>query len=124
MAFDKNHVNLVGGITRDPELRVTGGGTSVLNIGIAVNQGKKDKDGNWNDEAHFFNIVAFGDLADNASETLAKGNRINVTGRLAYRSWEDGEGNKRNAVEIIADSIAVDLSRATAEISKVVRNDG
>ena len=123
MSFDKNFVNLVGGITREPELRVTGGGTAVLNIGIAVNQGKKQADGTWEDEAHFFNVVAFGQTAENASETLAKGNRINVTGRLAYRTWEK-DGEKRNAVEIIADSIAVDLSRATAEITKAVRTDG
>jgi len=64
MAFDINNVTLVGGLTRDPELRATPNGTSVVQLGIAVNHGKKDKDGNWSDEANFVDVTAFGDLAD------------------------------------------------------------
>ena len=125
MAFDQNSVTLVGGLTRDPELRATGNGTSVVQLGIAVNHGKKDKDGNWNDEANFADVTAFGDLADNVAESLGKGDRVIVVGRFAWRQWEEKEtGAKRSKIEFIANSIGPDLSRATVEVSKNERRDG
>jgi len=123
MSFDINSVNLVGGVTRDPELRVTGNGTSVLQLGVAVNHSRK-VDGEWTDEPNFIDVTAFGTLADNVAESIGKGTRVAISGRLSYRQWEDNDGNKRSKVEVIAASIAPDLSRATAEVTKIKREDG
>lgn len=124
MSFDINTVNLVGGLTRDPELRTTGNGTSVVQLGVAVNHSRK-VDGEWTDEPNFIDVTAFGDLADHVAESLGKGNRVAISGRLSYRQWEEKEtGAKRSKVEVIASSIAPDLSRATAEITKIQRDNG
>lgn len=124
MAFDINQVQLVGGITREPELRSAATGTSILNFSVAVNHSRK-VDGEWVDEPNFIDVVAFGDLADNVSESLEKGNRVSVTGRLQQRSWEDKEtGAKRSKIEVVAASVAVDLTRATAAVTRIKREDG
>ena len=124
MAFDINNVNLVGGVTRDPELRMTGNGTPVLQLGVAVNHSRK-VDGEWVDEPNFIDVTCFGDLANNVAESIEKGNRVAISGRLSYRTWEEKDtGAKRSKLEVIAASIAPDLSRATAEVTKVKREDG
>lgn len=124
MSFDVNNCTFVGGVTRDPELRNTGNGTPVLNLGIAVNHSRKI-DGEWVDEPSFLDIVAFGDLAEHVDESIGKGSRVVVVARAQYRTWEDKEtGDKRSKVDFVAQSIAPDLSRATAEVTKVKREDG
>lgn len=123
MAFDKNQTTFVGGVTRDPEVRITNSGTSVLQLSIAVNHSRK-VDGEWVDEPSFLDIVAFGDLADNVAESIEKGNRVIVVARAQYRTWEDQEGNKRSKVEFVADAIGPDLSRATADVTRIKREDG
>lgn len=123
MSFDTNWTTFVGGVTRDPELRMTGSGTPVLQLGIAVNHSRK-VDGEWTDEPNFLDITAFGTLAENVSESIGKGHRVIVVARASYRTWEDQDGNKRNKVEFIASSIGPDLSRATAEITKIKRDEG
>lgn len=122
MSFDTNNVTLVGGVTRDPELRMTGNGTPVLQLGVAVNHSRK-VDGEWTDEANFADVTAFGDLANNVAESIGKGTRVIIVGRFTYRTWEK-DGDKRSKVEFIATSIGPDLSRATAEVTKAVREDG
>ncbi|MCH7787869.1 MAG: single-stranded DNA-binding protein [Acidobacteria bacterium] len=113
MAFD-NTVTVVGNITRDPELRFTPNGAAVTNFGLAWN--KKNKDGE--DETSFFDVTCWRQLAENVSESLVKGSRVIVYGRLDQRSWENQDGDRRSKVEIIADDVAPSLKWATASITK------
>ncbi len=119
MAFD-NTVTVVGNITRDPELRFTPSGAAVANFGLAWN--RKGRDGE--EIVSFFDVTAWNQLAENASESLSKGMRVVVYGRLDQRSWESGEGERRSKVEIIADDIAPSLKWATAEVTRNERRDG
>lgn len=122
MSFDYNSTTYVGGVTRDPELRMTGNNTPVLQLGIAVNHSRK-VNGEWVDEPNFLDITAFGSLAENVSESIGKGDRVIVVGRATWRAWEK-DGDKRSKVEFVASSIGPDLTRATAEITKISREDG
>ena len=118
MAFD-NTVTVVGNITRDPELRFTPSGAAVANFGLAWN--RKGRDGE--EVVSFFDITAWNQLAENASESLSKGMRVMVYGRLDQRSWETQDGDRRSKVEIIADEIAPSLRWATAEVTRNARSD-
>lgn len=115
-----NTVTLVGNITRDPELRFgAGNGIAVLTLGLAVNNRKKGSSGEWEDEANFFDVTAFGSLAENVAESVAKGTRVIVVGRLDWSQWDDKDGGgKRSKVQIIADAIAPDLRWATANVTR------
>lgn len=102
-----NRVILVGNLTRDPELRATGGGLPVCSMRLAVNNRRKRGDtGEWVDEPNYFNITVFGAQGENCARYLSRGRAVAVDGRLSWREWEakDGSG-KREAVEIIADSV-------------------
>lgn len=113
MAFD-NTVTLVGNITRDPELRFTPGGAAVSSFGLAWN--RKNRDGE--ESVSFFDVTCWNSLAENVAESLSKGNRVVVYGRLDQRSWENQEGERRSKVEIVADEVAPSLVWATAEITR------
>jgi single-strand DNA-binding protein len=102
---DINRVTLVGRLTRDPELRALPSGTSVLNLGLAVNGRQKDQTGNWIDKPNFFDVKVFGAQADMLANHLAKGRRIGVDGRLDWSSWEAQDGGKRSKVEVVAQSV-------------------
>lgn len=101
-----NSVNLVGNLTRDPNIRQTSGGTNILDFGLAVNDRVKDSSGNWTDYANFFDIVVFGNRAESLSKILTKGMRVAVNGKLRYSSWEK-DGQKRSKIEIIANDIDI-----------------
>jgi len=116
-------VTLVGNLTRDPELRFTNGGMAVATCGMAVNF-RRMKQGEWEEETSFFNVTAFGDLGENVAESLNKGARVLVSGRLQQRSWETQDGDKRSTVEIVADEIGPSLRFATADVTKTERRDG
>jgi single-strand DNA-binding protein len=106
-ASNVNVVVITGNLTQDPELRSTGGGTSVCEMRVAVNSRRKDgQSGQWVDKANYFNVVVFGAQADNCAAYLARGRPVAVEGRLDWREWEakDG-GGKRQAVQIIANSV-------------------
>ena len=118
MAFD-NTVTVVGNITRDPELRFTPSGAAVANFGLAWN--RKGRDGE--EVVSFFDVTAWNQLAENAAESLSKGMRVMVYGRLDQRSWETQDGDRRSKVEIIADEIAPSLRWATAEVTRNARSD-
>lgn len=105
MAADLNRVTLVGRLTRDPELRHTGGGTAVCSIRLAVSSRSQDDSGNWGDKSNYFDITVFGRQAETASNYLAKGRRIGVDGRLSWREWTAQDGGKRQSVEVIANDI-------------------
>ncbi len=123
MANDTNSITISGNITREPELRYTPSGVSKVSFGVAVNRSwRNQQTQEWEEATSFFNVVAWRQLADNASATLTKGSRVVVTGRLEQRSWETESGEKRSIVEITADDIAASLRFATAEIHKVERS--
>ena len=113
MAYD-NTVTVVGNVTRDPELRFTPGGAPVASFGLAWNR----KDQNDEEVVSFFDITCWRNLAENVAESITKGQRVIVYGRLDQRSWENQEGERRSKVEIVADEVAPSLVWATAEITR------
>lgn len=115
-----NSIHLVGNLTRDPELRYTTGGRGVATFGLACNR-RYQRNGEWQEEVSFFNVVCWGDMGENASASLTKGSRCIVTGRLQQRSWETDTGEKRSVVEVIADEIGPSLRWATAQIERTER---
>jgi single-strand DNA-binding protein len=115
MAGDINRVTLVGRLTRDPELRHLPSGTSVLQMGVAVNGRQKDEGGNWVDKPNFFDVKVFGNQAEMLAQHLAKGRRIGVDGRLDWSSWEAQDGTKRSKVEVVAQSVQFLDSRSDGE---------
>jgi single-strand DNA-binding protein len=116
-----NNITLVGNLTRDPELRYTASGLGVANLGIAVNH-RRQVNGEWQEETSFFNVTAFGDLGENVAASLNKGNRILVSGRLQQRSYETKDGEKRSAVEVVADEIGPSLRWAQAQVERISRD--
>ena len=114
-----NSVTLVGNVTRDPELRFTPSGQATASFGLAVNRMWNDRQtGERKESVSFFDIVCWREMAENAAESLTKGSRIIVSGRLEQRSWESQEGEKRSKVEVIADEIGPSLRWATATITR------
>jgi single-strand DNA-binding protein len=106
MAANINRVVLVGNLTKDPELRHTGGGTPVCGLRIAVNTRRKDEAGNWADKPNYFTVSVFGNQAEACAQYLSKGRPCAVDGRLEWREWEQKDGGgKRESVEIVADSV-------------------
>ena len=118
-----NTVTIAGNVTREPELRSTPNGQATATFGIAVNRTWTDRQSQERREStSFFDVVAWGSLAENAATSLAKGTRVVVTGRLDQRSWETQEGDKRSKVEITADDLAPSLRWATAEVTRKERH--
>jgi single-strand DNA-binding protein len=118
-----NSVVLVGNITRDPELRFTPSGQATATFGLAVNRRWQNRQTNeWEEQTSFFDIVCWRDMAENAAESLTRGSRVMVSGRLDQRSWETQDGDKRSKVEVTADEIGPSLRWATAEVKKSSRN--
>ena len=100
-----NRVVLTGNLTRDPELRSTSSGLAVCGMRIAVNTRRKDQSGNWIEEPNYFDITVFGGQGENCAKFLSKGRPIAVDGRLKWREFTDKDGNQRQAIDIIADSV-------------------
>jgi len=120
-----NSVTLVGNVTRDPELRYTAGGAAKVVFGLAVNRRWQNKQSQeWEEQVSFFNVVAWREMAENVAESIAKGSRVVVTGRLEQRSWETENGEKRTVVEVNADDIGPSLRWATAQITRNERRGG
>lgn len=116
-----NNVDLVGNCTRDPELRFTPSGQAVATFGLAVNRRWQNRQTQaWEEATSFFDIVCWGQLGENVAESVTRGARLIVTGRLEQRSWETQEGDKRSKIEVIADEVGPSLRYATASI---VRNE-
>lgn len=121
-----NTVTIVGNVTRDPELRFTNSGMAVASFGVAINNGRRNpQTGQWEEgEPSFFDVSCFREMADNVAESLQKGTRVVVTGRLNQRSWQTDNGEKRSKVEIIADEVAPSLRWATATVQRNERREG
>ena len=103
-ASNINRVVLTGNLTRDPELRSLPSGMSVCSLRIASNSRRKEN-GEWVDKPNYFSVTVWGAQGENASRFLSKGRPVAIDGRLEWREWTDKEGNKRESVEIIADSV-------------------
>jgi single-strand DNA-binding protein len=120
-----NSVTLVGNITRDPELRYTPTGAATCQFGLAVNRRWQNRQtSEWEEATSFFNVVAWREMAENAGESLTKGARVIVSGRLEQRSWETPDGEKRSVVEVVADEIGPSLRWATAQVVRNERRSG
>ncbi|MBW3667648.1 MAG: single-stranded DNA-binding protein [Actinobacteria bacterium] len=114
-----NSVTLVGNVTRDPELRFTPSGQATASFGLAVNRRWQNRQsGEWEEAVSFFDVVCWREMAENVSESLSRGSRVVVTGRLEQRSWETQEGEKRSKIEVVADEIGPSLRWATATVTK------
>jgi single-strand DNA-binding protein len=120
-----NSITVVGNLTRDPEMRYTATGQSNARLGIAVSRRWQNRQTQeWEERTSFFNVVCWGDMAENVNESLAKGTRVVVNGRLEQRSWETEQGEKRSVVEIVADEVGPSLRWATAEVKRAERRGG
>ncbi|EKD64885.1 MAG: hypothetical protein ACD_50C00270G0002 [uncultured bacterium] len=112
MARSLNRVQLIGNLTRDPELRYTPSGTAVCSFGLATNRSWKTESGEKRDEAEFHNIVAWNKLAELCSQFLVKGRKVYVEGRLATRNWTSQDGTQKTRTEVvISDMILLDSKR-------------
>jgi single-strand DNA-binding protein len=101
-----NSVVIVGNLTRDPELRATPSGTSVCSLRVAVNDRVKDPTtGEWGDKPSYFDVDVFGGQGERSAQYLSKGRQVAVSGRLRWREWETQDGQKRQAVSIVADTV-------------------
>jgi single-strand DNA-binding protein len=119
-------ITVVGNLTADPELRFTPSGAAVANFTVASTPRIYDRQsGEWKDgEALFLRCNIWREAAENVAESLTRGSRVIVTGRLKQRSFETREGEKRTVVEVEVDEIGPSLRYATAKVNKASRNSG
>jgi single-strand DNA-binding protein len=114
-----NSVTFVGTLGRDPELRFTPSGQATANFSIAVSRRWQNRQtNNWEEETSWFNVVCWREMAENVAESLTKGSRVVVTGRMTQRNWEKQDGTKGSSIELLADEIGPSLRWATAQVVK------
>ena len=118
MAFESNIITFIGNLTDDPDLRFTQGGAPVASFRVASNRRYTDRSGNQQEETTFLNVNAWRDLGENAAESLKKGDRVVVIGRVRVRSYENREGQTVWTTEIEADEIAPSLRWAQAVVTR------
>lgn len=105
-ASNLNVVVITGNLTADPELRSLPSGTSVCNLRVAVNTRRRNgATGEWEDKPNYFNVTVWGAQGENCARFLSKGRPVGVQGRLEWREWETQDGQKRQTIDIIADSV-------------------
>jgi single-strand DNA-binding protein len=102
MSRGLNKVMIIGYLGKAPEMRFTPNGISVANFSLACDRSRKDTDGNKHTSTEWFNIVAWGSLAEIAKENLVKDSQVYVEGRLQSRTWQDKEGHQHRSFEIVA----------------------
>ncbi len=116
MARSLNRVQLIGNLTRDPELRYTPSGTAVCTFGLATNRAWTTDNGEKHEEAEFHRVVAWNKLAELCSQFLTKGRKVFVEGRLSTRSWNAQDGTQKQTTEVvISDMILLDSKRSEGE---------
>jgi single-strand DNA-binding protein len=122
--MQESHVILVGNLTADPSLKSVPSGAKVCNFRIGVTPRWRDKEsGQWRDgDSMFYGVDCWRALAENANDTLRKGDRVVVVGRLRQNSWTSPEGQERSSVEVEAETVGPDLNRHVAILRKVSRN--
>lgn len=118
-----NTITLVGNVTRDPEVKYTTGGAAKAVFGMAVNR-RFQRNGEWEEQVSFFNVVAWRELAENIGASITKGARVVVNGRLEQRSWDTDDGEKRSIIEVAADEVAPSLRWATATVVRNPKSGG
>jgi len=119
----ENVVSLTGNLTRDPELKFVSSGQALVKFGLAVNRRWQNRQTQeWEEATSFFDVTAWGDLAQNVAQSLAKGSRVMVAGRLEQQSWET-DGEKKSKISVIADEVGPSLRWATAEVTKTERSN-
>jgi single-strand DNA-binding protein len=123
MSANTNAITITGNVTRDPEVKFLNNGSAVTSFGVAVNRSWKDSNDEWQEEVSFFDVTAWRELGENVGDTIAKGDRVIVTGRLQQRTWETDDGDKRSKVDLVADDIGPSLRWATADVTKKERSD-
>ncbi len=107
-----NRVVITGNLTRDPELRSTNSGMSVLKMGVAVNDRRKNQQtGEWEDVPNFVDVTVFGARGEALSRFLNKGSKVAIEGKLRWSQWENPQGEKRSKLEVIADEVEFLSSR-------------
>ncbi len=119
-----NSVTLVGNLVEDPELRFTTSGIPRANIRMAVSHRWRNANEEWQEETSFFSGTVWRQYAENVAESLQKGSRVVVTGRLQQRTWETPTGEKRAVVEVRIDEIGPSLRWATADVRRTTRESG
>jgi single-strand DNA-binding protein len=102
MSRGLNKVMIIGHLGRDPEMRYTPSGRPVTTFSVATSRTWFSADGERNDETEWFNVVAWGSLAEICNQHLRRGQQVYIEGRMQTRSWEDSEGNKRSSTELVA----------------------
>jgi len=122
--MSNNSVTLVGNLVDDPELRFTPNGVAMARVRFAVNRRYQDRNNEWQEETSFFGGTCWRDMAENVAESLQKGMRIIVTGRLEQRSWETQDGEKRSMIEVRIDDIGPSVRWATASVTRTPRSSG
>lgn len=117
-------ITVVGNLTADPELRFTKSGKAVASLNVAESQRVKEGD-TWKDgDTTYWRVTAWDGLAEHIGDSLAKGQRVIVTGRIASRTYETREGEKRTVYEISADAVGPDLKWATAKVERTGKGSG
>lgn len=115
-----NKAFITGNITRDVELRSTGGGLSVANFTVAVNERvKNNSTGDWEDRANFIDCTMFGKRAEALAQYLTKGVKVSIEGRLRWSQWEDKNGGKRSKIEVVVDEVEL-MARGEKRPSEAV----
>lgn len=117
----ENTATFVGTLGKDPELRFTQGGNAQCTFSIAVNRRWKNNQGEQQEHTSWFNVVAWGQLGQNAAASLSKGTRVIVTGRLETRDYEK-DGQKRTVTELVADALGPELRFATVQVERTERS--
>jgi single-strand DNA-binding protein len=122
--MSNNSVTLIGNLVDDPELRFTPSGVAMAKVRFAVNRRYQDRNNEWQEETSFFGGTCWREMAENVAESLQKGTRVIVTGRLEQRSWETSEGDKRSIIEVRIDDIGPSVRWATASVTRTPRSGG
>jgi single-strand DNA-binding protein len=105
MGVNINRVTITGNLTADPDLRSLNSGTAVCSLRVAVNGRRKNASGEWEDKPNYFTVTVWGAQGENCNRFLSKGRPVAIDGRLDWREWQDNAGNKRQSVEIVADTV-------------------
>ena len=114
-----NNITIAGNVTRDPELKFLNSGQGAVRFSVAVSRRWQNKSTQeWDEKTSFFDVQAYGELATNVANSITKGARVTVFGRMEQRSWETDAGEKRYAWELIADDVAPCLKWATAQVTR------
>lgn len=119
-----NQVTVVGNLTDVPEMRFTPSGSPLAKFTLADNRRWRGQDGEWQEETSFFDVTVWGDQAERVSESLSKGDRVLVSGRLEQQKWVNDAGENRSKVAIVANEVAASLRWATVAVTRVSRQEG